>query len=605
MANKFTSYVFDKDLNMFVPISTSESPDGALYGDFIDAPIKNAHGASRYSYVDVSKLDYATYNVTGYYRLDGDSPVETTSPAYITMYVTKDIDSAKKVVTFQTVANEIVYNNIVVYDSEGHIERNIVTQANTIYWEPFDETNEKEVLFVRLTQAEYTPLAKSNTTFYYLTDTNQLYLGEELLNNIPAINAAVARIAALEVLTAKLDGDDTVIDSVSNKIKNAINALTGSATIATQMGKMITIKSGITEANGIMSNNSGADIMLADVAATGAAADVYIADSYENLDSHNVEDALAEIVGMVNDTHSDSVIYMAHESGTLLYTLYQGSQDVAHKIGEINIPVDMVATSGQLYVATAADTDLVEGDTYIKMTIANGAPFYIPVQELIDVYVGTNVQTGIQINVVDGVISATIRTLDGALLDSQSVSKAALSSGVQASLDKADSAIQSVVEGTANGTIKVDNQSVNVHGLGTAAYQNVAAFDPANSAETVRTQLMGNASTDTVNSKTIEGLTKRIDTAVDNLDGSAVIASKTGTLVTLKRGIVQSNGIVSNNTDDNIELAGVATTGVAADVRITDQGGLIEANNVETALQEIMTKLNQILDILTWHDIPG
>jgi len=91
---------------------------------------------------------------------------------------------------------------------------------------------------------------------------------------------------------------------------------------------------------------------------------------------------------------------------------------VAHKIGEINIPVDMVATSGQLYVATAADTDLVEGDTYIKMTIANGAPFYIPVQELIDVYVGTNVQTGIQINVVDGVISATIRTLDGALLDS-------------------------------------------------------------------------------------------------------------------------------------------------------------------------------------------
>ena len=143
---------------------------------------------------------------------------------------------------------------------------------------------------------------------------------------------------------------------------------------------------------------------------------------------------------------------------------------MAHKIGEINIPVDMVATSGQLYVATAADTDLVEGDTYIRMTIANGAPFYIPVQELIDVYVGTNVQTGVQINVTNGVISATIRTLDGALLDSQSVSKAALSSGVQASLDKADSAIQSVVEGTANGTIRVDNQSVNVHGLGTAAY---------------------------------------------------------------------------------------------------------------------------------------
>jgi len=63
--------------------------------------------------------------------------------------------------------------------------------------------------------------------------------------------------------------------------------------------------------------------------------------------------------------------------------------------------------------------------------------------------------------------------LDGAKLTAGTVAKEALASGVQTSLDKADSAVQSVVEGTTNGTIKVDGNAVAVHGLGGAAYSGV------------------------------------------------------------------------------------------------------------------------------------
>lgn len=54
-----------------------------------------------------------------------------------------------------------------------------------------------------------------------------------------------------------------------------------------------------------------------------------------------------------------------------------------------------------------------------------------------------------------------------------------LSSDVQTSLGKADSAVQSVAEGSTNGTVAVDGTDVAVHGLGTAAYKADSYFEPA------------------------------------------------------------------------------------------------------------------------------
>ena len=52
---------------------------------------------------------------------------------------------------------------------------------------------------------------------------------------------------------------------------------------------------------------------------------------------------------------------------------------------------------------------------------------------------------------------------------------------------KADSAIQSVTEGSANGTISVDGTDVEVHGLGSAAYTNSSAYDASGAASTAET----------------------------------------------------------------------------------------------------------------------
>lgn len=174
---------------------------------------------------------------------------------------------------------------------------------------------------------------------------------------------------------------------------------------------------------------------------------------------------------------------------------------------------------------------------------------------------------------------------------------------MQNSLANADTAVQEISEGEANGTINVDGSDVKIHGLGTAAYSNSDAYETAGAASAVKAELLGNASTDTDASKTIEGLLKKLSTVIQSLDSSAVIASKTGDAVTIRSGITQNDGVVDNDGNADIVLANVAATGNATDISIRDDGNIITAQNLEGALQEIMGNINTIIDQLTWKDI--
>jgi len=60
-----------------------------------------------------------------------------------------------------------------------------------------------------------------------------------------------------------------------------------------------------------------------------------------------------------------------------------------------------------------------------------------------------------------------------------------------------------------------------------------------------------------------------ITDAINNLDGSATIASVSNNVVTLKAGITEINGVIDNNSDSDITLEEVAVTGAAADVSTT------------------------------------
>lgn len=128
------------------------------------------------------------------------------------------------------------------------------------------------------------------------------------------------------------------------------------------------------------------------------------------------------------------------------YTLYQGQT----KIGVIDIPKELMAISGQIVVNPEGQPE----GTYIELTIQNGDPVYIDVASLIDNYVAAEnaAQVQIAINAENREISASLvaggvgtdELADDAVttvkIVDANVTKAKLSTEVQASLDKADAA---------------------------------------------------------------------------------------------------------------------------------------------------------------------
>lgn len=199
---------------------------------------------------------------------------------------------------------------------------------------------------------------------------------------------------------------------------------------------------------------------------------------------------------------------------------YHLTKDGVNEGVAINIPKDLVVASGS--VVELEDGALPDGvavaGTYIKLVLANNAkPIYINVSTLIE-YVtgGSGENDAIQINVSSDTHKVTARVKEGSL------TKEMLAAGVVASLDKADSAVQTVVAGEANGTIKVDGNEVAITGLQNAAYATVESINATAQeyVNTAKVALEGNDATDTDESATIKGAKKYADkvakTASDN-----------------------------------------------------------------------------------------
>lgn len=151
----------------------------------------------------------------------------------------------------------------------------------------------------------------------------------------------------------------------------------------------------------------------------------------------------AAVVTMTTNTTSDGALKS--------YTIKQGDTTV----GVIDIPKDMVVESGEVVTNPEGQTE----GTYIKLVLANVAePLYINVGTLVDIYKAKADAAQVQIAIDSATreISATIvagsvtstELADNAVVTAKiadaNVTKAKLSTAVQASLDKAD-----VAEGNA------------------------------------------------------------------------------------------------------------------------------------------------------------
>ena len=322
------------------------------------------------------------------------------------------------------------------------------------------------VKFLRGTAAQYDGLAsnKDANTFYYVDD-KDLYLGSIKLSNAADLAAAIVRIAANEtkigdISNLKTSKRDSLVNAV-NEIKAEISALTGGETGGiTDMIKDVTgdLSTLTTEARGTL---------VAAINELDAAIDANAAAAAVTIDSKTTT------TGMLKS-----------------YTVKQGNK----QIGVIDIPKDMVVKSGEVVVNPEGKT----AGTYIVLTLANATEdkIYVNVGTLVDIYRAKANAAKVQLTINPStreisadIVAGSIGTADLAAnavttdkITDKNVTKAKLADDVQASLGKADSAVQTIAESTVNGSILVDGKEVAVHGLGTAAWADADDFDAVGSA---------------------------------------------------------------------------------------------------------------------------
>lgn len=192
---------------------------------------------------------------------------------------------------------------------------------------------------------------------------------------------------------------------------------------------------------------------------------------------------------IVKDTTSPDYAAVYHLTKTP-----SGGGDPVSVGAAINIPKDMVVQSGTVETKSTAGAWGPAG-TYIHLVLANAdsSDLYINVSTLIE-YVTSGSQTGDMVMIY---IDPTTHVVTASLSD-DSITAQKLVPAIRTALSRASSSVQSIAEGSTNGTISVDGTEVAVHGLGTAAYASSGDFDAAGSAAAVLGTNADDASTATV-----------------------------------------------------------------------------------------------------------
>lgn len=420
-----------------------------------------------------------------------------------------------------------------------------------------------DVKFLRGTSTAFKAIAApDNKTFYYLTDTDELYLGKQLLSNHPEV----------ETLKKALETYKTANDARVKTVEDNIGTIGD----------------------------------FAEVGATVSAAIVKLAADIKNAQSAGAVTVSTEITT---------------EGMSKSYTFTQNDKQIT----VIDIPKDMVVSGGEVVKDPAGQTP----GTYICLTLANATQdkLYINVAGLVDVYTAAKGATEIQLafggtnghevsaTLVDGGVS-TDKIAEAAVttakIADKNVTKAKLEQAVQDSLGKADTAVQTVAEGTVNGEILVDGEGVKVHGLGSAAYQNSDAFDGAGTAAGVKTELLGDETTPAA--ETIRGVKKAVEKEVT--DRTTAVSGVTEKLTALETKVNEALGDGSNVATQietaigKLDAVKTAATGKAIN-KITQVDGVIteigeldvsdliataKGEAIDAAATDATTKANAALD---------
>lgn len=224
-------------------------------------------------------------------------------------------------------------------------------------------------------------------------------------------------------------------------------------------------------------------------------------------------------------------------------------------VGTIDIPKDLVVSSGSVVAGTWTGNSFTESASgsgqAIKLVIANQAePIYINVAKLIDVYTAKQNATQVQL-----VIDSANNEISASIV-AGSITSTELDSITNGLLAKAGTAVQSVAEGSTNGTILVDGKSVPIHGLKSAAYQDSSDFATADQGA-------------------------KADTAIQSVTGEAAVTNSSYVKVSVEATTQPSSKAVTLTSHANVTTHDIST----AVANTAD--GLAVASDVKTYVDSL------------------
>lgn len=212
--------------------------------------------------------------------------------------------------------------------------------------------------------------AGANAGMYYCTGTDFIRLDNVAQDRTGEINAASVDTATGIV---SFKNGDTVKFTVSlaDYLAAEIAKLDGSAVIASNVDGVVTIKAGVSEVDGKITNASGDDIVLKKVATTGKAADVLMDEvtypSNWGYDKDGVN-IIAQGVTVQDEIATIAVALEGH-----IYENNAKFTEISASISAINSDIATTLNSAKAYADTQDAATLASAKAYTDTTAASAA----------------------------------------------------------------------------------------------------------------------------------------------------------------------------------------------------------------------------------------
>ena len=320
-----------------------------------------------------------------------------------------------------------------------------------------------QIKFIQLTQSKYNDILSSSATvsssIYFTSDTGRIYKGSQLFTKDFLIVQTAPTVAS------EMEADRLYVVATTGDMyirqNNSVVQVGGQSAQMSQVKANVSSNYSEISALSDSFNSHVAEFSSASSSLQNSI-NTLTSDKLDKTDFNSYSSTTAETLSTLTGNISsntadigtlrsslnsltDSSVVTLDSNATVTdgylktYQIKQGGIS----IGKIDIPKDLVVTSGSVVTAgdgqngTQAISGATAGDKYIKLVIANQtAPIYIAVKDLVDVYSAEQNATEVQLTIGNNnEISAEIVT--------GSIAKTKLAQAVQTSLDKADTAYQS------------------------------------------------------------------------------------------------------------------------------------------------------------------